>query len=534
MKKEKLFFCLFILYIALFYRVSAFEYSESIQKQETSLTITNKVYTTASGLDANLSLLPITDERQSSEITTFPQAESNQEEILFSFKEKGTLVFGLESNVTTIFLLKRLREISLQDISSLTGTSELNFYKKSSNYSNSDNPAIKNKALQIAQKTENSIQVLYLLAEYVHNSMNYDLNSSDLKKASQILEEKKGVCAHYTILFISLAKSLGFPARYISGVAYSNLFNESQEHAWAEVYLPESGWVPYDVTFGQYGWLDTSHIALKKSRDAGESSVRYSYLGGYVQPEQISIDAQVLDFEENTPENFAANISIELFPYKEKVSQESYIPVKARIKNDNDFYISLPIRVSVAPEVYGESEKILFLEPLSEKEIYFIIYIPYEKECKKGCLTYVVIADSFKDSSQINLTFSDYFDKVSLEEALEVINETNVSEIDFYCISNSTLGDKIKSIICNIRPQASEVLKFCYHDNCTERYFEKLNLEQIPLKIETNESHACFELVHNDLSLNSCVNFNKSENRNFFQKLWDKIMSWIISLNLII
>ncbi len=512
-------------------QILAFEYSEDIQEQKSFVEITNRVYSTASRLEVNLSLIPETDDRQSSVIQTFPEAEPTPYGILFTFKEKGNLVFGLKSNTTTKFLLKKLNFLPIGDIEKLTNTSELNFYKKSSNYSDSNNPIIKNKAQQIAQKTNNSIEALYLLAEYVHNSMNYDLNYQDLEKASQILEEKKGVCAHYTILFVSLARSLGFPARYISGVAYSGLINQSQEHAWAEVYLPGYGWVPYDTTFGQYAWIDTSHIALKKSQDAGESSVRYSYIKGYIQPEQTSINTQVLDFKEKTPENFETNISIKIELYKEEVSQESYLPVKVKVVNNNNYYISLPIRVSVAPSVYGDSQKILFLEPMSEEEFFFIIYIPYEPECKRGCLTYVSISDSFHDFSKKNITFSDYFDKISLQEAQRIVDEQSITEVDFYCVSNSTIQDENKSVLCNIKPQNQEMLKICYQQDCTEKYFEKDKETQIPFEIRTNESDACFLLDYNNLSLKSCVVFEDKHNKNFFQRIWDSMVIFFMNLD---
>ena len=194
---------LFCLLIFLLQTALAFEYSEDIQEQITSLTITNSVYSTASRLDANLTLIPVTDFRQTSSMKTFPNAEPTSSGILFSFKEKGKLLFGLTSNITTKFVLREFQGIPLTDLPLKTNTTELNFYKKSSNYSDSDNPLIRNKAQQITQKTNNSIEVLYLLAEYVHNSMEYNLDYQELKKASVILEQKKGVCAQYTILFIS-------------------------------------------------------------------------------------------------------------------------------------------------------------------------------------------------------------------------------------------------------------------------------------------------------------------------------------------
>ena len=324
-----------------------------------------------------------------------------------------------------------------------------------------------------------------------------------------------------------------FPARYVSGVAYSNLINDSQEHAWAEVYFPGYGWVPYDTTFGQYSYIDTSHIILKKSLDAGEASVKYSYIRGYIQTDQISIDTQILDYKPKTQENFPTNISLKLQLYKDKVSQDSYVPLEVNVKNNNDYYISLPISVSIGPGVYGnKSRKILLLEPNSQKKVFFILYLPEEYWCKKNCGTYanITVSDSFHDSSTTNMTFSDFFDKVTLQEAQRMVDEQTVSEIDFYCISNSTVQDANKSVLCSIKPQVPQSMKICYQNSCTERFFEKNQETQVPFEIKTNESDACFILQNNNLSLDSCVTFENKENKNFFHKIWDIFISFLLKL----
>ncbi len=498
--------------------LAEFNYSENIRSQEMSLNISNHVYSTSSKLGANLLIFPLNNERQISKITAFPDSNlvSSINSINFKFNEKGNLNFGLYSNVKTNFLLNELKEISLEDMRKQANISELEIYKKSSSYSDSDNLIIKNKAQQLV-KTNNSVEVLYALAEYVRSNMNYNLEKQDLKKASEIIQEKQGVCSHYTILFIALARALGFPSRYISGVAYSNKINDFQEHAWTEVYL-NGEWIPFDITFGQYGWLDTSHIAFKNSVDAGEPSVSYSYVGGYIQPEPISIKTKVLSYNGN----IFSNISIELDAYKEEVSPESYVPIKVRIKNNNDYYIALPVRVSIAPKVYGNIQKILLLEPNSIQETYFLIYLPYEARCSRGCKTYVEIRDMFNHSQIQELTFSDFDEKVTLQEAIKIINEPKSEDIDFYC-KLENLSKENKTILCSINCEKEEKLKLCFKDQCFEQFFEKNKLTEVQIKIQTNESRACINLEDTNITLSSCVNLLKEKEKSFFKKL----IEWI-------
>ncbi len=62
-----------------------------------------------------------------------------------------------------------------------------------------------------------------------------------------VLEQGKGVCQDFTHLMIAVLRSFGVPARYVSG--YIHRPNEdSQSHAWCEVWLPELGWFGIDPT----------------------------------------------------------------------------------------------------------------------------------------------------------------------------------------------------------------------------------------------------------------------------------------------
>ena len=60
-----------------------------------------------------------------------------------------------------------------------------------------------------------------------------------------------------------MLRAVGVPAKFVSGVAYTDspLFTERWGgHGWAEVYFPEIGWVAFDPTFGEFGWIDVGHI----------------------------------------------------------------------------------------------------------------------------------------------------------------------------------------------------------------------------------------------------------------------------------
>jgi hypothetical protein len=62
-----------------------------------------------------------------------------------------------------------------------------------------------------------------------------------------LLEQRKGVCQDFAHLMIALLRSYGVPARYVSGYIHRP-GQESQSHAWCEVWFPEHGWIGFDPT----------------------------------------------------------------------------------------------------------------------------------------------------------------------------------------------------------------------------------------------------------------------------------------------
>jgi transglutaminase-like putative cysteine protease len=56
-----------------------------------------------------------------------------------------------------------------------------------------------------------------------------------------------GVCQDFTHVFLSAARSLKIPARYVSGYLHKPGETEQEAgHAWAEAYIPDLGWVSFD------------------------------------------------------------------------------------------------------------------------------------------------------------------------------------------------------------------------------------------------------------------------------------------------
>ena len=64
--------------------------------------------------------------------------------------------------------------------------------------------------------------------------------------AGEALRSGAGVCQDHSHVFISAARVLGIPARYVGGYLWTGQPESEASHAWAEAYVEDLGWVGFD------------------------------------------------------------------------------------------------------------------------------------------------------------------------------------------------------------------------------------------------------------------------------------------------
>ena len=103
---------------------------------------------------------------------------------------------------------------------------------------------------------------------------------------AEVLANKRGVCQDFAHLMLACLRSMGLPARYVSGYLLTNppegqarLIGADASHAWIAVYCPVLGWVDFDPTNNVIP--STEHITLAWGRDFSDvSPLRGVILGG--------------------------------------------------------------------------------------------------------------------------------------------------------------------------------------------------------------------------------------------------------------
>jgi transglutaminase-like putative cysteine protease len=126
-----------------------------------------------------------------------------------------------------------------------------------------------------------------------------------------VLENGHGDCGQVSLLFISMCRSLGIPARWESGWMLHP--GEVNLHDWAEAYMEGIGWIPVDQSFG----LQEEPVRLFYSRgmDAYRMAVNTG-IGGAFFPAKIHPRSETVDFQRGEVEWRGGNLYFNRWFYK--------------------------------------------------------------------------------------------------------------------------------------------------------------------------------------------------------------------------
>lgn len=125
--------------------------------------------------------------------------------------------------------------------------------------------------IDIQNGSEDVFQTSYAIMEYIYNHFSYRSGVTNAAThASEVLRGRAGVCQDFAHAMVAICRSLGIPARYVSGYFFDATRDHSMRgweasHAWVEVYLLHKGWVGLDPTNNKV--VDETYITLATGRD---------------------------------------------------------------------------------------------------------------------------------------------------------------------------------------------------------------------------------------------------------------------------
>ena len=94
----------------------------------------------------------------------------------------------------------------------------------------------------------NRIETLHALMQSIRDAIDYRPDVTDVNtSASVALKSGAGVCQDHAHVMIAACRTLGIPARYVTGYLEIDEDGPSvAHHAWAEAFVDEIGWIGFD------------------------------------------------------------------------------------------------------------------------------------------------------------------------------------------------------------------------------------------------------------------------------------------------
>jgi transglutaminase-like putative cysteine protease len=143
---------------------------------------------------------------------------------------------------------------------------------------------------------------VHAASDLLHQRFRYEKGTTHVNSSIEdSLSMGAGVCQDFAHLLLGVVRKRGLPARYVSGylvpesaaspdAKLQEVIGGYASHAWAEVYLPDSGWMGLDPTLGKP--LGLQHVRVAYGRDYGDvAPVRGIYKGHAGQ--RLSVDVRV-------------------------------------------------------------------------------------------------------------------------------------------------------------------------------------------------------------------------------------------------
>lgn len=162
-------------------------------------------------------------------------------------------------------------------------------------------PMIQHEAKEIVGDLQDvRLQVEAIMA-YIYNSFGYVPGSTNVESGvMHVFELKSGVCQDFAHVMIALCRSVGIPARYVSGYFYAekavfgSASDNSASHAWVECFLPGIGWAGYDPTHNRR--VDPTYIKVAIGRDYVDvRPLAGTYRGKSVAQMEVSVTVNWLE-----------------------------------------------------------------------------------------------------------------------------------------------------------------------------------------------------------------------------------------------
>ncbi|MBX2901475.1 MAG: transglutaminase family protein [Cyclobacteriaceae bacterium] len=155
---------------------------------------------------------------------------------------------------------------------------------------------------EIVSKVQHPLDTILDLSTYIYENFTYKKGVTSIETSvDELWKLRAGVCQDFAHLLLYMLRLLGIPARYISGYicpGSSEWRGEGATHAWAEAWLPDTGWVGIDPT--NKCIAGERHVRLASGRNFSDCTpVKGTYKGATEHKLEVIVQFGQREFTDN-------------------------------------------------------------------------------------------------------------------------------------------------------------------------------------------------------------------------------------------
>ena len=212
--------------------------------------------------------------------------------------------FEAESVVSVAGSPRPTTDIPWRRVTELQREGQLPFYAEEMTFASANVPLdadVGAFVLDVASRKENDgcIALVEAIVRVIHEEFIFDPSATEVSTpVLEVLGQRRGVCQDFAHLAIACLRSLGLPARYVSGYletepppGMAKLVGADASHAWISVFIPGFGWLDADPTNGSFP--EGRHITVAWGRDYTDVAPSRGIVFGPPSNQQLTVSVDV-------------------------------------------------------------------------------------------------------------------------------------------------------------------------------------------------------------------------------------------------
>lgn len=134
------------------------------------------------------------------------------------------------------------------------------------------------------------------LGQHVYRRFAYRPHTTGVNtRATDVLKLRMGVCQDFAHVHLGLCRSVGIPARYVSGYFFNTTRRPREieaSHAWIEAWIPGHGWAAFDPTHDRVA--DDRYVKVAVGRDYADiRPVNGTYRGAPTRALKVTVTVRM-------------------------------------------------------------------------------------------------------------------------------------------------------------------------------------------------------------------------------------------------